>query len=326
MAVYVTSDAHGHVRALDAALSQASPSSADSVYVLGDMIDRGPDPLGVVSLVRSLPQARAILGNHEQLMLAAIAKDGLLNDDGLDLGAFEGESYLDWSCWMQNGGFVTADQLDLLSADDRADLLSWVARLPRFEVTRAGGRTFALVHAGINVRAAHEWIARQHACSPVAPDAPAVPDAPEAAANPPAVDAAAPEAAAPATPDLTDPKTLRALLADQDPEDLLWIREGFWNVPTGLVDEKGEGPVVVAGHTPSVFLASLIGDLDVDVPCTTDEGQGTIVRVGASEKTGGVADRIDIDCAAAAGAGVGRVGVLRLDDGCAWFAAVEEGE
>ena len=52
MAVYVTSDAHGHVRALDEVLERVSLGASDELYVLGDLIDRGPDPLGVVSLVR----------------------------------------------------------------------------------------------------------------------------------------------------------------------------------------------------------------------------------------------------------------------------------
>ena len=41
MAIYVTSDAHGHVRALDEALTKISLASDDMLYVLGDMIDRG---------------------------------------------------------------------------------------------------------------------------------------------------------------------------------------------------------------------------------------------------------------------------------------------
>lgn len=64
MATYVTSDAHGHVRALDRALELAGPGSGDVVYVLGDMVDRGPDPVGVLRLVRSLPNARVLMGNH----------------------------------------------------------------------------------------------------------------------------------------------------------------------------------------------------------------------------------------------------------------------
>ena len=67
MATYITSDAHGHLRALDQALEQAAPGADDTVYVLGDMIDRGPEPVGVINLVRSLPNVHVLMGNHERL-------------------------------------------------------------------------------------------------------------------------------------------------------------------------------------------------------------------------------------------------------------------
>ena len=67
--------------------------------------------------------------------------------------------------------------------------------------------------------------------------------------------------------------------------------------------------MVVAGHTPSIVL-DRYGDVDPGAGVTED-GEGRIVRVGASELTGGVPDRINIDCSAAAGAGQGRVGILR---------------
>ena len=75
MAIYVTSDAHGHVRALDEALSKISLTSDDTLYVLGDMIDRGPDPVGVIKLVRSLPNARVLKGNHEHWPGSARCRD-----------------------------------------------------------------------------------------------------------------------------------------------------------------------------------------------------------------------------------------------------------
>lgn len=96
MAIYVTSDAHGHVRALDEALSKISLTSDDTLYVLGDMIDRGPDPVGVINLVRSLPNACVLKGNHEQIMLDAII----------------GRDPLDAETWDINGGWTTRRQLN----------------------------------------------------------------------------------------------------------------------------------------------------------------------------------------------------------------------
>lgn len=88
MATYITSDAHGHLRALDQALEQAAPGADDTVYVLGDMIDRGPEPVGVINLVRSLPNVHVLMGNHERLMLNAIERG----------------SQMDIFTWERNGG------------------------------------------------------------------------------------------------------------------------------------------------------------------------------------------------------------------------------
>ena len=114
MATYVTSDAHGHVRALDRALELAGPGSGDVVYVLGDMVDRGPDPVGVLRLVRSLPNARVLMGNHERMLL-----DTLMSED-------EREVFI----WEMNGGSTTARGLDSLASDEAADLIDWIAQLP----------------------------------------------------------------------------------------------------------------------------------------------------------------------------------------------------
>ena len=288
MAVYVTSDAHGHVRALDEVLERVSLGAGDELYVLGDLIDRGPDPLGVVSLVRSLPNAHVLLGNHEDLMMLAVARTGAPKDGAFDISGLDYDAFTDWMNWMQNGGATTSEQLERLSAEEYADFLGWVAGLPLYATVTAGGHTFALCHAGISAGADLEW-AGVHAGE-----------------------------------DLEDPAVLAQMLAAQQRDDLLWIRAEFWGVPTTLVDANGHGPIVVAGHTPSPLLSVLAPN--EDVACVNEEGKGTVVELGASAATGGVPDRIDVDCAAASGAGPGRVGVLRLDDLETWFADVREGE
>ena len=117
---------------------------------------------------------------------------------------------------------------------------------------------------------------------------------------------------------------LRPMMEAQATEDLLWIRERFWGAPTGLVDARGRGPVVVAGHTPSAVLggfAQLMGG-----PVLDRSGRARVVEVGACQDTGGVADRIDIDASAAGGSPHGQVAVMRLEDHRVWYAPVAEGE
>lgn len=288
MAIYVTSDAHGHLCALMEALDAAHITEADELYVLGDMIDRGPDPLGVIALIRSMPNAHVLMGNHEELMLDAIEKVGDPVEGAFNFEGVENWQFMSWMDWMNNGGNVTSEQLAHLGADEYDELLGWVRGLGHYACVSAGGRTYALVHAGIDAVRAGRW--RE----------------------------AHPES------DVTDPEQLELLLADQERENLTWIREEFWGYPTELVDSAGVGPVVVAGHTPSPYLARYVDEPTLE--CATFAGQGKVTELGACEATGGVADRIDIDCAAAGGYGMGRVGVMRLDDHQTWYAEVREGE
>lgn len=266
MSTYVFSDVHGHAKPLERAIARVEPKDDDVFYCLGDMIDRGPDPLGVIRIVRALPNVHVLMGNHEDLMMACMA-----NPD-------DGTAAMNWGF---NGGIVTSSALADIPEDEADEIVAWVGSLPRAAHVEVAGTSYILVHAGI---------------------------------DPQNVDEAAP----------WDDAKLDALLAGQDPDDLLWIREDFWGAPTGLVDENGEGPVVVAGHTPTPYLDRIGAELTCSP--RDEEGRALMVRLGACEATGGVADRWDIDAGAAGGAGFGRVLVLRLDDGAEFYEDIAEDE
>jgi hypothetical protein len=119
--VFAVSDVHGHRDDLVAALQRRGLVDAaerwsggdDQLHVLGDLLDRGPDGVGVIRLLRRL-QAEApgrvhvLLGNHEVLALMA-----WLFDDAEIAYA-----------WRRNGG-LPADQAGL-SPDD----VAWLRSLP----------------------------------------------------------------------------------------------------------------------------------------------------------------------------------------------------
>ncbi len=65
----VIGDVHGCLAELIDLLAKLAPARDDQLIFLGDLVNRGPDSHGVVSLVRSLPNALSLLGNHEQRLL-----------------------------------------------------------------------------------------------------------------------------------------------------------------------------------------------------------------------------------------------------------------
>ena len=66
---FVVGDLHGHRHLLEAALQRLDfDPSCDRVLSVGDLVDRGPDSLGTLSLIRE-PWFHAVLGNHELMLL-----------------------------------------------------------------------------------------------------------------------------------------------------------------------------------------------------------------------------------------------------------------
>jgi len=60
----VIGDVHGCLKELEALLEVVRPGGHDTLWFLGDLVDRGPDSPGVVRLVRKLG-ANLVLGNHD---------------------------------------------------------------------------------------------------------------------------------------------------------------------------------------------------------------------------------------------------------------------
>lgn len=64
MRTVVIGDVHGCLAELDELLAAVDLRPSDRLVMLGDLLDRGPDPVGVVRRVRALG-AECVYGNHE---------------------------------------------------------------------------------------------------------------------------------------------------------------------------------------------------------------------------------------------------------------------
>jgi serine/threonine protein phosphatase 1 len=73
-------DIHGHSAALGGLIQLIEPASDDTIVMLGDYVDGGPDSRGVLNMLIELAdrcRLMPLLGNHEEMMLAA--REGIGN-------------------------------------------------------------------------------------------------------------------------------------------------------------------------------------------------------------------------------------------------------
>lgn len=64
----IIGDIHGCAAEFKALIAKLAPTSEDRIVLLGDLIDKGPDPVGVVAFAREIG-AETIQGNHEEKCL-----------------------------------------------------------------------------------------------------------------------------------------------------------------------------------------------------------------------------------------------------------------
>ena len=73
---YFVSDIHGEYDLFMKLLDKVRFSDSDTMYVLGDIIDKGSSSIKLVDFIRRKPNIKAILGNHEFMFLKYY--DGLM--------------------------------------------------------------------------------------------------------------------------------------------------------------------------------------------------------------------------------------------------------
>ncbi|TAN74748.1 MAG: symmetrical bis(5'-nucleosyl)-tetraphosphatase, partial [Gallionella sp.] len=121
MAIYAVGDVQGcHAELVQLLEAIRFDVAADRLWLVGDLVNRGPDSLAVLRLVKSLgDSAVTVLGNHD-LHLLAVAEGvaSLHHSDTLD---------------------------DILNAPDRGELLAWLRNQRLLHVED----DFVLVHAGL---------------------------------------------------------------------------------------------------------------------------------------------------------------------------------
>ena len=135
---YVISDIHGCYDKYIKMIDLIGLSDSDTLYVLGDVIDRGPDGIKILFDMMKRKNVIPIIGNHESMALGIMRT----SSDGYD-DTYDTKAYI---TWMYNGGTPTFDAFMSLNAAERREIRNYIDSFMIYATVTVSGRDFHLSH------------------------------------------------------------------------------------------------------------------------------------------------------------------------------------
>ncbi len=131
MAHYVMSDIHGEADRFHLMLEKIQFSKEDTLYILGDVVDRGPNGISLLREIMETSNVTMLLGNHEYMMLQYMSSSA---------------SETDIRRWNRNGNAPTLAAYHCLGDQERQKILCYLRTLPTHLEVTVNGKQFYLVH------------------------------------------------------------------------------------------------------------------------------------------------------------------------------------
>lgn len=130
------SDIHGDYKSFLKALKEIDFKNEDTLYIIGDVCDRGPQSLEIYEYIICHKNIKLLMGNHEEMLLEVIREGGFENNPAA--------AYL----WRQCGGESTFNQLLMKDLSYINELYRFISKSPLYEIV---DNKFILCHAGLYV-------------------------------------------------------------------------------------------------------------------------------------------------------------------------------
>ena len=140
--IYAMADLHGCAEQYFEMLRLIRFSEEDTLYILGDVIDRGEGGIKILLDMMRRPNVVFLAGNHEQMAVKVMKEIGESPPGMEDI--ILSENHL---LWMINGGDPTKKAFCALDRKRQQEIIEYILSAPLIEEIDAGGRHFHLSHA-----------------------------------------------------------------------------------------------------------------------------------------------------------------------------------
>ena len=139
--IYAMSDLHGCYELYCAMLEKIRFGNDDTLYVLGDCVDRGPEGIRIVRDLAARDNVQLLCGNHEYTAMTLLSA----REDTED-GGFPQKLCDILAAWFCDGGVSTATEFLRLADDERSRVLAFLRALPFFQKIEVNGKQYLLAH------------------------------------------------------------------------------------------------------------------------------------------------------------------------------------
>lgn len=146
---YVISDIHGCYEQYMKLLDKIHFSERDTLYLLGDLVDRGPEPMEVVKDVMRRKNVVTIMGNHDYRALRILERFDIGETPNPHGTIINSEDLLTCKYWIKDGGKSTVQGFLNMSLHERSEFLDYFRKMPSYQKVTATDKTYILVHGGI---------------------------------------------------------------------------------------------------------------------------------------------------------------------------------
>lgn len=144
--IYVMSDLHGCYEKYLEMLEKISFSSTDTLYILGDVVDRGNGGIKILQDMMKRKNILPIMGNHERMALDILQKVyNELEYEGKTTATVSSSN--DCKIWFAHGGYPTYHAFSLLHPRNQRDLIEYMESFCLEDGIIVGGNQFYLAHS-----------------------------------------------------------------------------------------------------------------------------------------------------------------------------------
>lgn len=148
MKTYCISDIHGRYDLFMKLLEKIELKNEDTLYILGDVLDRGANPIKVIIKLMEMPNVVCIAGNHEMMALKCL-KFLMQEVTDANLELLDEEMLDNLITWQYNGSKTTIEEFRKLDHEMQQSVVDFLEEFSLYEELTVNEHSYLLVHGGL---------------------------------------------------------------------------------------------------------------------------------------------------------------------------------